>query len=192
MEIDVRSEASVDAGVDAAAERLGGLEVVVDAAGISPVYRRVAQLSVADWDAVFETNARGAFLVARSAGRHLLAGEAGSLIFITSIHEQVGGERLSAYAASKGAVRQLARSLALEWAASGVRVNCIAPAYAETDLTAGLRANDHFRDELLRQTPTGRWVGLDEIAGAAVYLASDVAASVTGTTLTIDGGWTAR
>jgi len=190
--IDLLEERSVDAGFDSAAAGLGGLDVVVNCGGISPIYKRVGQMTVDEWDQIFATNTRGAFLVARAAGRHLLDQGPGALLFITSIYEQVGGERLSAYAASKGAVRQLARSLAIEWAPHGVRVNCIAPAYVETAMTDGLRRNEHLRDGLVAQIPIGRFGTPDDVSGAAVFLASDAAAYVTGTTLFVDGGWTAR
>jgi NAD(P)-dependent dehydrogenase (short-subunit alcohol dehydrogenase family) len=190
--VDIREEASVDAAFDQAAHVLGGIDVVVASGGISPIFKRIVQMSVEEWDEILSTNARGSFLIGRAAGRHLLPQGSGSLIFLTSIYEQVGGERLSAYAASKGAVRQLARSLALEWAAGGVRVNCIAPSYVETEMTEGLRQNEFHRDRLLAGIPVGRFGTTDEVAGAAVFLASDAARYITGTTLFVDGGWTAR
>ena len=192
IEMDVRQEASVQVGVDAAVDWLGGLNIVVNASGVSPIYERADRISAASWDDIFATNARGAFLVAREAGRHLLEGDGGSIIFLTSIYEAVGGERLAAYAASKGAVRQLARALALDWAQAGIRVNCIAPAYVETELTAGLTASPRHRASIENATPLGRLGTVDDITGAALFLASDQSSYVTGTTLFVDGGWTAR
>ena len=116
----------------------------------------------------------------------------GSCIFVSSVLEAVGAERLAAYAASKGALRQLARSLALEWAPRGVRVNCLAPGYVETDMTAGLRANPGLLAHIEAASAVGRLASPDEIAGAAVFLASDAASYVTGSTLFVDGGQTAR
>jgi NAD(P)-dependent dehydrogenase (short-subunit alcohol dehydrogenase family) len=103
----------------------------------------------------------------------------------------VGLERQAAYSASKGGVEQLTRSLALEWAKQGVRVNAIAFGFIETDLTAGMRGNEYIAGKILGRTPMGRFGTLEEVAGAAVFLASPAASFVTGASLAVDGGWTA-
>jgi NAD(P)-dependent dehydrogenase (short-subunit alcohol dehydrogenase family) len=190
--MDLREEASVDGAFARAVEALGAIDAVVGAGGVSPIFQRIEDTEVADWDEVFATNARGSFLLARAAGRHMLERKTGSVVLVSSIHEEVGAERLAAYAASKGAVRQLVRSIALEWASSGVRINAIAPAYVTTDLTQGLRSNDRHRERIESATPMGRMAAPDEVAGAAVFLASEAAGYITGTTLFVDGGWTAR
>ena len=95
------------------------------------------------------------------------------------------------YCATKGGVELLTKGLALDWAAKGVRVNTIAPGYFETDLTAGLRENDALAAPLLAHTPLGRFGRLEDVAGAAVFLASDASAYMTGSSLMVDGGWTA-
>lgn len=192
IEVDVRDERSVDDAVGTAIDQLGGLDIVVVASGISPIYKSAERISLNEWDEIFATNTRGAFLVARAAGRHMLERGQGSIIFVTSIYQRAGGERLAAYAASKGAVSQLARSLALDWAARGVRVNCIAPGYVRTHLTGGMESNPDLLAMIEGATPLGRMATPDEIAGAALYLASDAAGYVTGSTLFVDGGWTAR
>ncbi|MDO8486003.1 MAG: SDR family oxidoreductase [Candidatus Limnocylindrales bacterium] len=192
IEVDVRDERSVNDAVGTAIDQLGGLDVVVAASGVSPIYKSAERISVEEWDEIFATNTRGAFLVARAAGQHMLERREGSIIFVTSIYERVGGERLAAYAASKGAVSQLVRSLALEWASRGVRGNCNAPGYVRTHLTAGLQSNPELLTLIEMSTPLGRMATPDEIAGAAIYLASDAASYVTGSTLFVDGGWTAR
>jgi NAD(P)-dependent dehydrogenase (short-subunit alcohol dehydrogenase family) len=192
IEVDVRDERSVNDAVRTAIEQLGGVDIVVAASGVSPIYKSAERISVDEWDEIFATNTRGAFLVARAAGQHMLERGGGSMIFVTSIYQRVGGERLAAYAASKGAVSQLARSLALDWASRGVRVNSIAPGYVRTHLTAGLESNPDLLAMIERSTPLGRMATPDEIAGAALYLASDAASYITGSTLFVDGGWTAR
>ena len=192
LELDLRDERSVEDGVAAAVSRLGGLDIVVDSGGISPIYKRAELTTSEEWDSILATNARGAFLLARTAGRHLLEQGAGVIIFVTSIYERVGGERLAAYAASKGAVGQLARSLAVEWASRGVRVNCIAPAYAATALTEGLLGSATHRERIERATPLGRVARPEEVAGTAGFLASSAGSYITGTTVFVDGGWTAH
>ena len=192
VSMDLRDEDSVEAGVARAIAELGGLDVVVNSGGVSPIFKRAETIATEEWDSIFATNTRGAFLLARAAGRHLLDQGSGVLIFVTSVHEEVGIERLAAYCASKGALRLLARVLALEWAPRGVRVNCLAPAYVETELTAGLRTNAALRERIEQATPLGRMAAPEEVAGAAVFLASDAAGYVTGATLLLDGGWTAR
>lgn len=192
IRVDVRDEQSVNVAIGAATRHLGSLDVVVIASGVSPIYKSAEEISVLEWDEILATNTRGAFLVARAAGQHMLARGVGSIIFVTSIYERVGGLRLAAYAASKGAVAQLARSLALDWADRGVRVNCIAPGYVRTELTAGLQSNRRLLGGLALSTPLGRMATPDEVAGAALFLASDAASYITGSTLFVDGGWTAR
>lgn len=192
IEVDVRDERSVNDAVRTAIDQLGGVDIVVAASGVSPIYKSAERISVDEWDEIFATNTRGAFLVARAAGQPMLERGGGSMIFVTSIYQWAGGERLAAYAASKGAVSQLVRSLALDWASRGVRVNCIAPGYVRTHLTAGLESNPGLLAMIERSTPLGRMATPDEIAGAALYLASDAASYVTGSTLFVDGGWTAR
>jgi gluconate 5-dehydrogenase len=103
----------------------------------------------------------------------------------------VGLERQAAYCASKGGVEQLTRGLAIDWAKQGVRVNAIAYGFIETDLTAGVRANEYISGRLLGRTPMVRYGSVEEVAGAAVFLASPAAAFVTGVSLAVDGGWTA-
>jgi NAD(P)-dependent dehydrogenase (short-subunit alcohol dehydrogenase family) len=192
LTLDLRDPESVSAGVKHAHDQLDGLDIVVDSGGISPVFHAAEATSIDDWDAIFATNARGAFLLARAAGPYLLAQGRGVVLFVTSVHEEVATEKLAAYCASKGAVRMLARVLALEWAGRGVRVNCLAPGYVETSMTAGIRGNQHLLGRVLDQTPLRRLATPGEIAAAAVYLVSDAASFVTGTSLVLDGGWTAR
>jgi NAD(P)-dependent dehydrogenase (short-subunit alcohol dehydrogenase family) len=190
--LDMTDEASVNAGVAQAARTLGGIDVVVNCAGVSPVFKRVESTTLEEWDTIFSINTRGAFILARAIAHHLFQADRGVFILVTSVHEEVGLERLSAYAASKGAVRMLARVLALEWARKGVRVNVIAPGYVETDMTAGIRSNHNLLHSIERNIPLGRMAQPEEVASAAVYMASDAATYMTGTTLYMDGGWTAR
>jgi len=190
--LDIRDEKSVDGGVDRASELMGGLDAVVASSGISPIYKPIGETTVEEWDRIFTTNTRGSFLLARAVGRHLLPAGAGALVFVTSIHEEVGDPRLAAYAASKGAVAMLVRSVALEWAPLGPRVNAVAPAYVSTRLTESLRMNPEHRRRIEAATPVGRIAEPSDVTGAVAFLTSAEARYITGTTLFVDGGWTAR
>lgn len=188
---DVADEVAVADLVRRAVETFGRIDVLVNSAGISPVYKRAEQMTSAEWDAVLEVNLRGSFLCATAAGRQMIAQGGGSIVSVTSIGGRVALPRLVAYCASKGGVEQMTKVLAAEWARYNVRVNAIAPAYVETDMTAGLRENPRLHEMLVSQTPLGRLARPEEIAGAAVFLASEAASYVTGQTLLVDGGWTA-
>jgi len=189
---DVTRPDEVNRIVAAVVTTFGKIDIVVHSAGISPVFTRTIKLDVETWQEIINTNLTGAFLVAQASGQHMLAAGRGSLIFITSIGAKVGLPNLSAYCASKAGVEGFARVLALEWAASNVRVNTIAPAYVTTEMTESMFENESLRASLLRQTPLGRFATSEDIAGAAVFLAGKASAYLTGATIEVDGGWTAR
>lgn len=172
--------------------RIGDLDVLVNCAGISPSFRRSESLPDADWRRVLEVNLDGAFHCARAAGRRMLERGAGSIVNVSSVHGTTGFERIAAYAASKGGVEALTRVLAVEWAGRGVRVNAIAPGYFATELSHGLITSPTWGETVRRAIPQGRVAQAHELAGAVVFLASDASSYVTGSTLFVDGGWTAR
>lgn len=171
-------------------ERWGALDGLVNAAGVSPVFSSAEQVADEDWRLVIDTNLTGSFLCARAAFS-LMRERGGSIVNVTSVHGQVASPRLSAYCASKGGVEMLTRALALDWTGFGIRVNALAPGYFETEMTVALRESDKWRDVLLRRTPLGRFGQPDELLGATAFLVSPASSYVTGTTLTVDGGWTA-
>jgi NAD(P)-dependent dehydrogenase (short-subunit alcohol dehydrogenase family) len=181
--------------VTAMAERLvrerGGVDVLVHSAGISPSFTRTENLEQEAWREVLDVNLSGCFYCCQAAGRIMLERGAGSIVNISSIHGTVGLERLAAYAASKGGIEALSRALAVEWANRGVRVNAIAPGYFKTALSEPLLSS-HRRDRFLNAIPMGRFGESDQLVGAAVFLASDSSSYVTGSTLYVDGGWTAQ
>jgi NAD(P)-dependent dehydrogenase (short-subunit alcohol dehydrogenase family) len=187
---DVTDRAQVERMVAAVVERFGRLDILVNNAGTN-IRRPLLELSDEEWDTVLNLNLRGAMLVARAAGRHFVAQRSGRVINITSILAAVALPGISAYSASKGAVTQLTKALALEWAAYNVTVNCIGPTYFATEMTRPLYEDPARKRFIEERTPMGRWGEPDELAGAVVFLASDAARFITGQTIFVDGGWLA-
>ncbi len=197
--LDVADEASVEAALDATLARAGRLDILVNNAGISHV-GNVLETSAADFDRVLGVNARGVFLCAKHGVARMLDQDppGGVLINISSVAALVGIERRFAYSASKGAVLALTRSIAIDFVGRGIRANAICPGTIHTPFVEGyLERNfadqkDEVRRQLHARQPLGRMGRPDEVAYAALYLASDEAAFVTGSGLVIDGGLTAR
>src|ERR1700761_1088361 len=187
---DVTEPEQVDRVVAELTDRLGGLDVLVSNAGISPVLNRSEALSLADWRRILDVNLTGSFSCMQAAGQHMLAGSGGRIISISSVHGQQAWPRLAAYAASKGGLEMLTRTLAVEWADRNVRVNAVAPGYFATEMTAGLRASA-LSEALTERIPFGRFGLPQEVVGAVLFLASDASSYVTGSTVSVDGGWTA-
>lgn len=172
-------------------DELGPPHVLVNCAGISPAFKPSEALEDAEWRDILEINLTGTFLCCREAGRLMLERGRGSIVNVTSVHGTVGAQRLAPYAASKGGMELLTRALAVEWAAGGVRVNSLAPGYFDTPLSQPL-LQSRWGERVRQAIPLGRFGDSGEIVGAAMFLASDASAYVTGTTLFVDGGWTAQ
>ncbi|MHB8908341.1 MAG: SDR family oxidoreductase [Syntrophales bacterium] len=144
------------------------------------------------WDEVMETNLNSQFIISREIGKRMVAQGAGKIIFTASLLTFQGGITVPGYAASKGAIGQLTKALANEWASKGVQVNAIAPGYVRTDNTTVLQADPVRNPAILARIPAGRWAEPDDFKGAVVFLASSASDYVTGSILTVDGGWMAR
>ena len=186
---DVTDEADVMALRDAVLSRCGRIDVLVNNAGINPVWRGIEKTSLADWQSIIDTNLTGTFLCCKHLGAAMERG--GSVINVSSVAGHVGLTRSVPYCASKGGVEMMTKALALDWAKRGVRVNCLAPGYVDTDLTHALLSHEVHGKPFLDHVPMGRFGTPREIAGAAVFLASDASAYMTGQSLVVDGGWTA-
>ncbi len=169
----------------------GSLDVLVNSAGISPAFTRAEELSDETWQLIIKVNLSGTFICCREAGRLMLESGAGSIVNLSSVHGSSGFGRLAAYAASKGGVEALTRALAVEWAQRGVRVNTIAPGYFSTLLSEPMLMSEQLRASVVDRTPLGRIANPEELVGAVTFLASDEASFVTGSTMYVDGGWTA-
>lgn len=144
------------------------------------------------WDEVLEVNLSAQFVLSRELGQQMVQRGSGKIIFIASMLSFQGGITVPGYAASKGAIAQLTKALANEWASRRVQVNAIAPGYVETDNTAALRADPVRSRDILARIPAGRWADPTDLQGAAVFLASSASDYVNGTILAVDGGWLAR
>jgi NAD(P)-dependent dehydrogenase (short-subunit alcohol dehydrogenase family) len=183
----VQFELADSAGAAALAGHVDRCDVLVNNAGL--MHREPSELVPAGFEATVEANLNGTFRVCHALRPLIPAG--GSVINVASLTAVFGSPRVVAYSATKGAIVQLTRSLALAWAADHIRVNAIAPGWIETDLTAGHVADPERSGQILDRTPLGRWGTPDDLAGPALFLASDAARFVTGTTLFVDGGYSA-
>jgi gluconate 5-dehydrogenase len=186
--LDVSSLESMTALAASVRERMGGLDVLVNNAGIDPHYAALEDTSVASWHEILRTNLDGVFYACKAFSEHLLESR-GSVINISSVAGRVALKRQVPYCASKGGVEQITRALAMDWAEKGVRVNGIGYGFIETDLTAKVTGHAHIAPKLLARTPMNRFGKLHEVAGAALFLASPSASFVTGHTVMVDGGW---
>ncbi|MGG1554035.1 SDR family oxidoreductase [Paenibacillus ferrarius] len=144
------------------------------------------------WDNVIEVNLNSQFILAREFGQSMLEQGGGKIIFTASLLTFQGGINVPGYAASKGGIGQLTKALANEWSSKGIQVNAIAPGYISTDNTEQLRQDAERYEAILTRIPAGRWGKPDDLKGAVVFLASPASDYITGTILTVDGGWMGR
>jgi len=188
---DLSSIEPVDRVIAETVSALGRIDILVNNAGI---IRRadLAEFSEADWDAVVDTNLKSLFFLSQAASRPMVAQGAGKIINIASLLSFQGGIRVPSYAAAKSGVAGVTKAMANELAPQGLQVNAIAPGYIATNNTAALQADETRSRQILERIPTGRWGVPEDIAGAAVFLASSAADYVTGQMLAVDGGWLAR
>ena len=191
VEMDLRDRGSIEAAVAATVERFGRLDVLVNNAGLGTNHDAL-DATEAEWDELFAVNVRCLFFACQSAGRRMVGQRYGRIVNMSSQAGLVGIRRHAAYSASKAAVIGLTKVLALEWGPYGVTVNCVAPTFIRTPGTAERLDQPEFLADVLQRIPVGRVGSTTDVAGAVLYLASPSAGLVTGSVLTVDGGWTAQ
>ena len=188
---DVTQAEAVQAAVDAIERELGPIEVLVNNAGMQ---RRapLQDFALADWQQVQQTNVDSVFIVGQTVARHMISRGRGRIINVCSVQSELGRPGIAPYMASKGAVKMLTKGMAIDWGPLGLNVNGLGPGYFKTELTEKLVQDQAFSAWLTGRTPSRRWGEVEELGGAAVFLASDASAFVNGHILYVDGGVTAQ
>jgi len=190
MSCDVADRSSLQELLKAACAEFGKVDILVNCAGITQ-RTPILDMSESDWNRILETNLNGTLRVCQVFGRHMIDRQYGRIINIGSLSSFVAIYEVAAYSASKAAVASLTKSLAIEWARHGVCVNALVPGVFRTDMNAALLDGTPRGEEFLMRTPAARFGKLEELVGAAVFLASDAASFVTGHLLAVDGGFLA-
>ena len=190
-ELDVTDIGSIQHAIAEIVALYGRLDILVANAGLGANHPAI-EVTEQNWDEMMDVNAKGLFFTAQAAGREMLAQGSGRIIAISSQASLVGIRDHVAYCASKGAVNQVVRVLALEWGSLGVTVNAVAPTFIHTPGTAERLDDPEYLQGVLDRIPIGRVGTIADVAGAVIYLASQAGALVNGTILAVDGGWTAQ
>ncbi len=186
---DVTSQTSVQEGIERIEKECGPIEILINNAGIQ---RRapLEEFPSENWDAIVQTNLTSVFYVSQAVARHMIARRHGKIINICSVQSQLGRPSIAPYAATKGAVAMLTKGMCADWARYGIQANGLAPGYFATEMNKALVENQEFSAWLCARTPAGRWGRVDELAGAAIFLASDASSFVNGQVIYVDGGMT--
>ncbi|WP_331375802.1 SDR family oxidoreductase [Sinorhizobium chiapasense] len=188
-DFDVTDYDAVKNGVEAIERDIGRIDILVNNAGMQ--FRTPLEDFPADrWEQLLKTNISSAFYVGQAVARNMIKRGAGKIINIASVQSELARPGIAPYAATKGAVKNLTRGMCADWAKHGLQVNAIAPGYFKTPLNQALVDSEEFSSWLEKRTPAARWGEVDELVGAAVFLASDASSFVNGHTLYVDGGIT--
>jgi gluconate 5-dehydrogenase len=187
---DVTSATDVEAAIERIEREIGAIDILVNNAGMQ---RRapLEQFSHAQWEELMKTNVDSVFLVGQAVARHMIERKRGKIINICSVQSELGRPNIAAYMASKGAVKMLTKGMAIDWGQHGIQVNGLGPGYFKTELTEALVKDEAFSNWLIGRTPSRRWGDVEDLVGAAVFLASGASNFVNGHILYVDGGVTA-
>ena len=187
---DVTAAEDVREGVATIERTVGAIDILVNNAGMQ--FRApLEDFPIEKWEQLFRTNVSSAFYVGQAVARHMIPRGKGKIINIASVQSELARPGIAPYTATKGAIRNLTRGMCTDWAKHGLQINAIAPGYFRTEMNQALVDNPEFSAWLEKRTPAGRWGNVDELIGAAVFLASDASSFVNGHTLYVDGGMTA-
>jgi gluconate 5-dehydrogenase len=190
MPFDVTNSAAVEAAVARIEKDIGPIDIVVNNAGMTTRFP-FTEFPEADWRRIMATNLDSVFFVTQSVARRMVPRGRGKIVNICSVMSELGRPTIAAYVASKGAVKMLTKSMCSEFARHGITANGIGPGYFATELNQALMNDEKFSAWVCARTPAGRWGRLDELQGAAIFLASDASSYVNGHVLFVDGGMTA-
>jgi len=191
LRLDVTDRGALGAAIAQVEEELHGLDILVNNAGNAIPVGGLLNETEASWDSTIATHLNASFLISQLAARSMIDRRSGKIINLASMYSFFGSGIVPAYSAAKGAIVQLTKSMAIDLAPHNIQVNAIAPGWIETDMTARIQ-HSPMNDEILLRTPAGRWGQPHEISGAAIFLASRAADFITGTTLSVDGGYSIR
>jgi gluconate 5-dehydrogenase len=186
---DVTDEDAVNAAVDRIEKNVGPIDVLFNNAGMQ--FRTPLEHYPADrWRELMRVNVDSVFLVSRAVARHMISRRRGKIINICSVQSELGRPNIAPYTATKGAVKMLTKGMCADWAKHGLQINAIGPGYFKTELNQALVDNAEFSSWLEKRTPAGRWGDVEELTGAAIFLASDACSFINGHILYVDGGIT--
>ncbi|MER9306357.1 SDR family oxidoreductase [Mesorhizobium sp. M0293] len=187
---DVTDFQTVDTDIARIESEIGAIDILINNAGVQ--FRApLEDFPEEQWERLFKTNVSGAFHAGKAVARHMIPRGKGKIINIGSVQSELARPNIAPYTATKGAIRNLTRGMCADWAKHGLQINAIAPGYFRTEMNQALVDNPEFSSWLEKRTPAGRWGNVDELIGAAVFLASDASSFVNGHTLYVDGGMTA-